>query len=135
MLSKALLPLILLFINFLSGGPSFALTPESFDKSRFLEAQKSQKVVLVDVFAKWCPTCKAQHADLKTFLAEPKYKDVVVFRLDFDDKVLVKSFSDLIAKPIPRQSTIVVFSGTKLVAFSVAEQGAALKAQLDKAFP
>jgi hypothetical protein len=68
-------------------------------------------------------------------LAEPKYKDVVVFRLDFDDKSLVKSFSDLIAKPIPRQSTIVVFSGTKLVAFSVAEQGASLKAQLDKAFP
>ncbi len=126
--------LFLLILSHFSLGTIFAFSPEAFDKEKFQVAQKAGKVVLVDVYAKWCPTCKVQHADLEKFLSEPKYKNVLVFRVDFDDKPLVKSFGELIGKPIPRQSTIVIFKGTQQVAFSVAEQGSQLKAQIDRAF-
>jgi len=113
---------------------AYSFSPAPFDSKKFKSAQESGKAILVDVYAKWCPTCKRQHAELKEILKAPKYKDMVTFQIDYDQKDKVKEFQEMIGKPIPRQSTIVMFNGTKLTAISVAETGDALKKQIDKAF-
>ena len=112
----------------------FAFNAVDFDAKAFQAAQSEDKVIIVDVFATWCPTCKRQHKDLESILSDTKYKDVVTFKVDFDKKDVVKAFEKLIDKKIPRQSTIVIFKGKKLVAFSVAERGEKLKNHLEKAF-
>jgi len=114
--------------------PGIASSARDFDVSAFQLAQSEGKVVLVDVYATWCPTCKAQQKDLQSILSDNKYKDVVSFKIDFDKKDVVKSFEKLIDKKIPRQSTIVILKGKDLLAFSVAEKGEKLKEHLDKGF-
>lgn len=124
----------LIVLAFSLSTAAYSFNPAPFNPEKFKSAQESGKVVLVDVYAKWCPTCKRQHADLKELLKEAKYKDIVLFQIDYDQKDDVKNFQKLIEKPIPRQSTIVIYKGSKLAAFSVAETGDALKKQVDKAF-
>jgi thioredoxin 1 len=112
----------------------FAFSALDFEAKAFQSAQAENKIILVDVFATWCPTCKAQQKDLESILKDPKYKDVVTLKINFDNKEVVKEFGKLIDKKIPRQSTILVFKGKERVSFSVAERGEKLKEHLDKAF-
>lgn len=129
--------ILLMSIVFVSAGflasPVFAFSAQDFNKKSFESAQKEGKAIMVDVYASWCPTCKAQHKDLEAIFKEDQFKDVVSFKLDFDNKDLVRSFEKLIDKRIPRQSTIVFFKGDKIVGFSVAERSDKLQAHLEKA--
>jgi len=114
---------------------AYAFNAETFTKEKFESAQKSEKIVLVDVAAKWCPTCKQQSADMKAlFSSDKKYNDIVFYTIDYDKKDDVRNFQKIVGRPVPRQSTIVIYKGSKLVAFSVAETGDALKKQIEKAF-
>lgn len=72
------------------------------------EAQSAGKPILVDVFAGWCPTCRAQNPILVQLTKEPKYKDLVVLKADFD-----KDKDDLKALRVQSQSTLIVFKGGK----------------------
>jgi thioredoxin 1 len=64
--------------------PAAAEEWKPFDAAAFAEAQKAGKPILIDVFAAWCPTCRAQNPILVQLTREPKYKDMVVFKVDFD---------------------------------------------------
>ncbi len=107
--------------------PAFAdATP--FTTQAFQDAQKAGKPILVEIHASWCPTCKAQKAILSDLLPEPKFKDMVVLRVDFDSqKDAVSEFGARI------QSTLVVYKGDKEVGRSVGDTDpASIAALLDK---
>ena len=91
-----------------------------FTMDAFKAAQKDGKSVLVDVWASWCPTCKAQGPILKSVLAKPQNKDVVLMRVNFDTQLdVLKSFK------VQSQSTLIMFKGSQEVARSVGDTDAA----------
>jgi thioredoxin-like negative regulator of GroEL len=91
-------------------------TETDFTMSAFQAAQKSGKRILVDVWASWCPTCKAQGPILKSELAKPENKDLVFLRVNFDTQTDV-----LQAFKVQQQSTLIMFKGDKEVARSVGD--------------
>lgn len=89
---------------------------ESYAPATFAEAQAAGRIILVDVSAEWCPTCKAQEPILDELRTDEGMQDVLFVRVDFDEH---KGF--LQDHRIPRQSTILVFHGETEVARSIAE--------------
>ena len=95
---------------------SFALDSEPFTEERFEALQAEGALVLVDVWATWCPTCKRQREILADFQDTHPEVDFTILEVDFDDdKRLVRQFR------APRQSTLVLYRGEQQVWFSVAE--------------
>lgn len=83
---------------------STAATP--YSPAAFKAAQGAGKPILVAIHAAWCPTCKIQKVILGDLLSKPEFKDMVVFRVDFDDqKDAVTGFG------ADMQSTLIVFKG------------------------
>lgn len=78
--------------------------------------QKAGKPILVEVSAPWCPICKTQKPILAKLGADPRFKDLQVFDVDFDSQ-----------KPVLRalngrmQSTLIAFTGETEVGRSVGE--------------
>lgn len=94
----------------------------------FKAAQASGSPILVEIHADWCPTCKAQKPILDKLTADPKFKDLKIFRVDFDSmKPVVHEFR------ANMQSTLIVFKGTTEEARSVGDtKEASIAALLDK---
>ena len=86
--------------------PASAAEWKPFDASAFAAAQKDGKSILVDIFAVWCPVCRAQNPILVQLTREPKFKDMVVFKVDFDTQK-----DDVRAFKAQSQSTLIVFKG------------------------
>ena len=99
-----------------------------FSADAFKAAQASGSPILVEIHAVWCPTCKAQKPILDKLTAEPKFKDLVVFRVDFDEmKPVVQQFG------AQMQSTLIVFKGSAEQGRSVGDtKQASIAALLDK---
>lgn len=89
---------------------------EPYDAARFSRAQEAGRTIVVDVHATWCPVCKAQAPTLEALPGEPRLKDAVFVRVDFDTE---KAF--LRRHKIPRQSTVLVFKGKRETARSISE--------------
>ncbi len=96
-----------------------------YDASEFMMAQAKGKTIVVDVYADWCPTCRAQAPILEQLRVEKQSDDVHFVKVNFDDE---KAF--LRAHKIPRQSTILVFQGKKEVARSIAQTNRAALRQV-----
>jgi thioredoxin 1 len=99
-----------------------------FSAEAFKAAQASGSPILVEIHADWCPICKAQKPLLDELTANPKFKDLKIFRVDFDAmKPVVKQFG------AQMQSTLIVFKGTAEQGRSVGDtkQGS-IAALLDK---
>ena len=90
----------------ISVGPAFATEPTTFTPEAFGAAQKSGKPILVAIHASWCPTCKAQKPILSELMAEPKFKNLVYFVVDFDSQKDVVNFFGA-----QMQSTLIAFKG------------------------
>ncbi|WP_299592737.1 thioredoxin family protein [uncultured Microbulbifer sp.] len=125
---KNLITALLLSLGLVAG--AVAENKEPFSEQRFNALKESGAVVLVDVFAEWCPTCAKQQEVIKKYRAENPDKDFHVLIVDFDkDKEWVRHFK------APRQSTLVLFAGEEQVWFSVAETRLdVIGKQLDMAF-
>lgn len=108
---------------------AYALEKVKFTQERFDALQKAGEVVLVDVFATWCPTCKKQQAAIESYRSNNPDKTFYVLEVDFDSqKEFVKQFR------APRQSTLLLYKGDKQFWFSVAEtRPEVIAAELDKA--
>lgn len=99
-----------------------------YSDDAFKAAQAAGQPILIEIHAVWCPTCKAQKPIIDKLAAEPKFKDLKIFRVDFDDmKPVVQAFG---AK---MQSTLIVFKGTKEIGRSVGDtKETSIAALLDK---
>jgi thioredoxin-like negative regulator of GroEL len=91
-----------------------AVTP--FTQAAFEAAQKSGKPILVEIHADWCPTCKAQEPIISQLRDDPRFKDLVVFRVDYDGQ------KDVVRKlNVRSQSTLIAFKGTSEAGRSVGD--------------
>ena len=108
--------------------PAFAADTRTFDPISFAVAQKAGKPIIVAIHASWCPICKAQAAVLRELLAEPEFKDLVYFVVDFDtQKTAVNRFA------ARAQSTLIAFRGETETGRSVGEgERSAIVALLNK---
>jgi len=108
---------------------AMALEKEPFSEERFDELQAAGEVVLIDVYATWCSTCKRQQEVLKQYREENPDKTFHILEVDFDDdKQWVRHFR------APRQSTLLLYTGEKQFWYSVAEtRKDVIAGELDKA--
>ena len=99
-----------------------------FSAEAFKAAQASGSPILVEIHADWCPTCKAQKPILDKLTADPKFRELKIFRVDFDAmKPVVKQFG------AQMQSTLIVFKGSAEQGRSVGDtKEASIAALLDK---
>ena len=97
----------------------------SYDAREFAMAQAKGETIVVDVYADWCPTCRAQAPILDELRAENQGKGVKFVKVNYDEE---KAF--LRAHRIPRQSTVLVFQGEKEVARSIAQTNRAALRQI-----
>jgi thioredoxin 1 len=91
-----------------------------FDAAGFAAAQAAGGPILIEVAADWCPTCKAQKPIIDGLSAKPEYKNLTVFRVDFDkQKDVVRDFK------ATTQSTLIAFKGKTETARSAGDTKAA----------
>lgn len=88
----------------------------TYDASEFMMAQKKGKTIVVDVYADWCPTCRAQAPILDKLRVEKQSSDVLFVKVNYDEN---KAF--LREHRVPRQSTVLVFKGMEETARSIAQ--------------
>ena len=92
----------------------FAARP--FEADAFEAAQAAGRPILVEVSAPWCPICRTQKPILAKLGTDPRFKDLVLFEIDFDSqKPLLRRFD------VRQQSTLVAFKGRQEVGRSVGE--------------
>lgn len=110
------------------GSASANNTVVPFSAEAFRTAQASGSPILIEIHADWCPTCKAQKPILDKLTADPKFKDLKIFRVDFDAmKPEVRQFG------AQMQSTLIVFKGAAEQGRSVGDtKEASIAALLDK---
>ena len=106
MFSRRLILIAAAAASLLAAVPAFALEPQPFDAKAFDAAQKAGKPIFLGIHASWCPICKAQKPILSELMADPKFKDLTYFVIDFDSqKDLVQRFG------VRMQSTLIAFKG------------------------
>jgi len=103
---RALFLIVVASAVFLGSLPASAAEWKPFDAASFAAAQKEGKSILVDIFAVWCPVCRAQNPLLTQLTREPKFKDLVVFKVDFDTQK-----ADVRALKANSQSTLIAYKG------------------------
>lgn len=105
---------IVALMMLLSSSMAQAKTP--FTPEAFQQAQATNELVLIDVYASWCPTCQKQSAVLADYFKQHPASQIKVFEVNFDEqKEWVTYFK------APRQSTLILFKGQQQVWFTVAE--------------
>ncbi len=103
---------------------------ETFTQERFNELREAGAVVLVDIFADWCPTCAKQQKLIQQYRDENPDNEFHILEVDFDDNK--QAVRELRA---PRQSTVLLFKGNEQYWYSVAEtRYEVFERELNKAF-
>ncbi len=88
----------------------------AFTSAAFKAAQSAGKSILISIHADWCPTCRAQAPIIESLLQTPKFKDIVILRVDFDGQVdVVRAFG------AQSQSTLITFKGPNEMSRSVGD--------------
>ncbi|AMB44927.1 MULTISPECIES: thioredoxin family protein [Methylobacteriaceae] len=97
-------------------GSGRAADSAAYDQNAFEAAQAAGRPILVQISAPWCPICRAQKPILAALSADPRFKTLAVFTIDFDaQRDLVRRFG------AQMQSTLIVYKGGSEVARSVGE--------------
>ena len=107
--------------------PASAAEWKPFTQADFAAAKKDGKSILVDIFAVWCPVCRAQNPILTQLTREPEFNDLVVFKIDFDTQK-----ADVRELKATSQSTLIAFKGETEKARSVGDTNPASIAALVK---
>ncbi len=104
-------------LGMLAFWPLFATAGEAvYDKAQFDKLMAEGKPVVVDFYANWCPTCKAQKPSVQALATDPVLKELTIFVADYDKEKELKK-----ALRVSSQSTFVVFKGGKEVARSTGQ--------------
>ena len=121
LISLASATLLMSFVAFAAQ----AAETQDYNAKAFAAAQAAGRPILVDIWASWCPTCKAQQPILGELEKQDKFKNLLVFRVDFDSqKDAVKAFGARM------QSTLITFKGAAETGRSVGDTNAASIASL-----
>jgi thioredoxin 1 len=97
-------------------GAAQPVAAQPFAQEAFEAAQTAGKPILVEVSAPWCPICRTQKPILAKLGTDPRFKDLVLFEVDFDSqKALLRRFD------ARQQSTLIAFKGRQEVGRSVGE--------------
>ena len=107
--------------------PASAAEWKPFTQADFAAAKKDGKSIVVDIFAVWCPVCRAQNPILTQLTREPEFNDLVVFKIDFDTQK-----ADVRELKATSQSTLIAFKGETEKARSVGDTNPASIAALVK---
>jgi len=113
-----LVPGTLLAIMLIAGSAAAqeAQPEEAFTPERFAALQEENALILLDVWADWCPVCAQQQKVLARYRDTRPGVPLHTLTIDFDDqKEYVRQFD------APRQSTLILYKGKERVWFSVAE--------------
>jgi thioredoxin 1 len=86
--------------------PANSIRP--FTTAALTAAQRAGRPVLVDVYASWCPVCRAQQPTLERLVADPANAQVVFLRLDFDSQRRERT-----ALRATMQSTLIAYRGRR----------------------
>jgi len=76
----------------------------AYEAKAFQTALEAGKPILVHVTAPWCGECKAQKPIVAALAAQPEYRDLIIFDVDFDTQK-----DALRALKIQKQSTLVIY--------------------------
>jgi thiol-disulfide isomerase/thioredoxin len=95
---------------------AFAQPVTPFSLQALKSAQAAGKPVLVDAFAPWCPTCRAQAPTIDALASNPAYARLVVLRLDYDHQSREKA-----ALGVTQQSTLIAYKGDREVGRTLGE--------------
>ena len=88
----------------------------AFKQAAFDQGLAAGRPVILDFFASWCPTCRAQKPVVAALMASPRFKAVTLFVADFDtEKKLEQRLH------VTQQSTFVVFKNGKEVGRSTGQ--------------
>ena len=123
--SRYLISLILI----ISTMSAHALNKQPYSQALFDQLQAKGDVVLIDVYASWCSTCKKQQKAITAYQKSNPGSKFHILEVDYDkDKDVVRKFR------APRQSTLLLYKGDKQFWFSVAEsRPQVIAAELNKA--
>ena len=69
---------------------AFSSEWRAFDHAAFLAAKNSEKTVVLDFHADWCPTCQKQKPILEQILREKEFGGVVGFQVNYDTSADLK---------------------------------------------
>jgi thiol-disulfide isomerase/thioredoxin len=115
-ISRMLLAFTLVTAVSLGALPASAANWQPFSAAAFAQAKKDGKPILVDITAPWCPVCKAQKPILHELTQDSKFKDMLVFEVDFDtQKDAVRALN------AQSQSTLIAYRGDKETARSAGD--------------
>lgn len=103
----SLLPLAALVVV---AAPVQAQPVRPFSLAALKAAQTAGTPVLVDAFAPWCPTCRAQAPTIDKLTSDPAYKKLTILRLDYDSQAAEKKLLG-----ITKQSTLIAYKGNREV--------------------
>lgn len=99
-----------------AAAPAEAAEVRAFSPQAFAAAQAQGRPILIDVYADWCPTCRRQEPMIAELVAAPAYRDLIVFKLNFDEQK-----DDWRRLGVRRQSTLIAFSGRNETGRSVGD--------------
>ena len=89
-----------------AGGSAQAGEIKQSDLAAYQQAVVAKKSIIMHIHASWCPVCAKQDPILQQLMQEPEFKDVVVFKIDFDqNKDLVNMLE------VKYQSTLIAAKG------------------------
>jgi thiol-disulfide isomerase/thioredoxin len=105
---KRLITITAAFVALAVTSFAVALEKSAYSDAVFSNAQQSGQPILIEIYASWCPVCKAQGKVLEKLAAKPEYKNLKVIRVDFDSqKDAVRKFG------ARQQSTLIAYKGSK----------------------
>ena len=116
MLSRRSLLVAVIAASAILVSPALATETKTYTPEAFAAAQKAGKPIFVGIHASWCPTCARQKPILSELMADPKFRNLVYFVVDYDSqKEAVKFFGARM------QSTLIAFKGEKETGRSVGD--------------
>ena len=105
----------------LAAGSASALSTTPYTPSALAAARASGKPFVINFFATWCTTCRAQERVIESLVEEnPAYGEIAIIRVDWDEHERGELVRDM---GIPRRSTLVVMEGATELGRVVAATG------------
>ncbi len=86
----------------------YAAEYTAFSAEAFAKSQALNIPIVLHVEASWCPVCKLQAEKLKLILSAPEYKNLIVYKINYDTQSETWRGFD-----VQKQATFIGFRGRR----------------------